>query len=229
MPYTSFLNQFPKIKYDISNSLYPESHETVTNIFIRIGIIKSVLNNISSYNVYEIDDGDTPDTLAQQVYNDAGAHWIILYANDMFDPQYDWPLPYDAFQSYIIEKYGSVETALTTVHHHEKVITRTLMPDNIVTETRFVVDAAQLTQNDLDVPYDVYFDLANTQSVETFNIDGKTLTQVTKGETIYCYDYENELNEKKRTIKVIKADYYPRIMDELRTLTGTNIPNRRLR
>lgn len=226
--YSTFLDKFPKIQYDINNSLF-HNYETVGNIFYRIGIIKNVLNNTSAYYVYEIGDEDTPELLANSVYEDPGAYWIILYANDMMDPYYDWPLNYTAFQNYIISKYGSIEAAKTTIHHYEKVITRTLTPDNVISETRFIVDKQQLTQNNLNVPYDTYDELAIIQSVETFDIDGKTITQITKGEPIYCYDYEEQLNEDKRTIKVIKADYYDQIMNELNNIITNNKPfNRRL-
>jgi hypothetical protein len=219
MIYTSFFNQFPKIKY---------GYETTTDIFIRIAVVHKTINNTASYYVYEVDDGDTPEILAEQVYGDAGANWMILYANYMFDPQFDWVLPYDAFNQFIISKYGSIEAAMSKVHHYEKVITRTLEPDNVSYETRFVVNETTLTQNDLAVPYDYYEGLidplARDQYVETFNIFGKTLTQISRGEAIDCYKYEQDLNEQKRLIKVIKSEYYLQILGELRKLTNYSEP-----
>jgi len=223
--YTPFLDKFPKIQFDINQTGYPQ-FETVTSIFFRIGVLQDVVKNIASYYVYEIDDGDTPESLAEKVYGDSGAHWVILYANNMFDPQFDWPLGYDAFKNYIIDKYGSVQWAQTNNHHYEMVITRTLQPDNIVTETRFAVNDTKLTQNELDVTFDYYEGngnnaLSRVQTVETFNIFDKTLTQVTRGEAITYYDYEDKINEDKRLIKVIKAEYYPQIMRELTNITNT--------
>ena len=229
MTYSSFFNKFPKIQYDINNNLY-SNYETVTDIFLRIGVIQKVIGNISSYYVYELDDGDTPEILAEQVYGDAGAYWMILYANNMYDPQFDWVMSYDVFNQYIINKYGSIETAKTTIHHYEKVITRTLQPDNVTWEKRIVVNEEPLTDNNLDVPYEYYangdYALAVTQYVETidFSETGQTLTQISKGEAIYCYDYEYDLNEQKRLVKVIKKEYYLQILNELDDLTKKTIP-----
>lgn len=227
LTYNSYFNKLPKIKYDINNVLLDPYHETVTNIFFRVRVIQEVLNNINSYYVVELEDGDTPEILAEKVYGDAGAGWIILIANQILDPQFDWPLNYDAFNNYIINKYGSIEAAELLVHHYDMVITRELQPDNIISETRFEVNGTKLTDNNLSVPYNYYNphfgdpgSLANVQSVETFDMDGKTITVITKGEAISTYDYEYQLNEDKRLIKIIKKEYYSQIMDEFNTLTG---------
>lgn len=141
---TPFFNSFPKIKYDINNQLYG-NYEDVTNIFHRIGVLRDVINNASSYIVYEIEEHDTPEIVAEKMYNDAGAGWIIIYANNIIDPQWDWPLNEQSFQKYIIEKYGSVENAKITNHHYEKLITRTV--DGITTETKVNLSERKLTEN----------------------------------------------------------------------------------
>lgn len=79
--------------------------ETVTDIFFRVAFIKESLKKFGAYYYYNIQDNDTPESIANKVYGDPGAHWMILYANDMYDPQFDWPLSYDAFNSYIAQKY----------------------------------------------------------------------------------------------------------------------------
>jgi len=71
---------------------------------------------------------------------------------------------------------------------------------------------------DDDIPHDFYLNLPEVQEVETFNFDGKTITQVTDREAIYAFDYEDQLNESRRTIKVIKREYYDRVMSELHNL-----------
>lgn len=293
MPYSEFYNRFPQLDYDINNQLYSR-YERVTDIFFRIGVVRDVLSNISSYYVYEIQDGDTPEILADKVYGDAGAAWMILMANYIIDPQFDWPLNYDAFGKYITGKYGSIANAKSTIHHYDKVITRTDSESGVVTETRFEINYDSLTNGVLklnlpnqgdyliteqvfvgeslanntfygevvawsntdniitlantrgsvsegnilvgyfynllgvvdeivepNVPFDYYLSLPETQGFETFNIDGKTVTQVTRRESISNYDWEEQMNESKRTIKIIKSEYYSRIMGELRNIVGT--------
>lgn len=266
--YTSYFDKIPKLKYDINRSLVNPRYETVTNIFFRVKYLEEVLNNISSYYTVELSDGDTPEILAEKVYGDPGAFWMITMANKMIDPQWDWPLDYKEFQKYIIGKYGSIENAQTTTHHYEMVITRTVNPDNIVTERRYIVNGEKFTDNNLTVPYNYYFpsvilegvlvdntsikadstnytvdsgideqdpgefglqpgSLAFTQYVNNYNIDGKTINEIIKGEAINTYDYETDLNESKRLIKIIKKEYYARVMKEFDSLTSFRSPYQR--
>lgn len=104
MSYTPFLGKFPKIKYKPDNSIYGPT-ENVTDIFFRIGVVQQTINNASSFYLYLVNEGDTPEVLAEKIYGDPGAFWMILYANYLFDPQFDWPLNTDEFPKYISEKY----------------------------------------------------------------------------------------------------------------------------
>lgn len=200
--YTSFFDKFPKVKYDIDRNSNYSTRETITNIFFRIGAIRETMDNAKVYDYYDIEDGDTPESLAEKFYGDAGAGWIILMSNYRMDPQFDWPLEYLQFLEYIKSKYGSVSASKAAIHHHEKVITRT---DNFGNKTieRLVVGSETITQTD-----------------ESYNIDGKTVHENIEGNVVYCYDYENDLNESKRRIKVIKPEYYRDIMIEFNKFTG---------
>lgn len=159
-----FFASFPKISYDINNvlALTAGPHETLTDVFFRIGIIKNILNDISSYYVYEVLDSDTPEILAEKVYSDSGVGWIIIYANKIVDPLFDWPLNYDAFRKMIIDKYGSIEGAQTTTHHCEKVIRRYNTFYDVTTESRFVIDNIRLTETPPSVPYSYYTPYTST-------------------------------------------------------------------
>ena len=155
---SKFLDTFPKLEYDINNTntITQGPHETVTDIFFRFGIVKSIVSNASAYYVYDVQESDTPELLAEQIYNDSGAAWIIIYANKIIDPLFDWPLNYDAFQKMIKDKYGSVENAQTTTHHCGKVVTRVNEFFGTTSVTRFVVDQTRQTLQPLHVPYNYY-------------------------------------------------------------------------
>lgn len=214
-----FFNRFPLIAYDIAGNQY-SNYQSATNIFYRLGFLREILGNISAYYEFIVSDTMTPEILAETIYGDPEAHWIILLTNNIVDAQYEWPLKSDVFNKYIVDKYGSVATAQTRIHHYEKVIQREESSSGITTETRFVINEDKLTDNDLTVPYDYYDGLAETQSVETFNLqDDTTVVQISFREAITCYDYENDLNEKKRNIKLIKPEYYGQIRAEFDRLT----------
>ncbi len=237
LTYSSYFDRLPNIRYDINHTKIGAKYETVTNIFFRVRVIQEVLDNINSYYVVEIEDGETPEILAEKAYGDPGGNWVITIANNIIDPQWEWPLNYDEFQNYIIGKYGSIANAKTTVHHYEMVVTRTIQPDNITTEHRYTVNKEKLTNNNLVVPYNYYlphvsedFDegttelqpgsLATHEFYNAYNIGGKTIIETINGSYVDCYDYEESVNEQRRLIKVIKQQYYGQIQSEFTKLTG---------
>jgi hypothetical protein len=214
----SFFGKFPTVAYDINRGDF-SNFEISTNIFFRLAMVKEVINNISAYYEYIIRDGDTPENLADKIYGDPQAHWIILMANNIVDPQYDWPLDKPSFLNYIRNKYELISIAKTQTHHFEKVIRREESRSGIVTETRFVIDENEYVETN-DVPHDTYNSLPETQSVETFDIgDGSTVTQIIFRERVSYWDWEVAENEKKRPIKIIKKEYYGNIIEEFNLLT----------
>lgn len=392
MPYSKFLGLFPKVEYNINNDLYG-TKEKVTDIFFRVAFIKETLKDIASYYVYEVQDGDSPEVLAELVYGDPGAHWMILYANDIQDPQFDWYMDYSTFQRYVAEKYrpyvansvietvivdnagegysngyisfeggsgvnanarivvdgsgsisnvvinnlgnsyffeeqvianvshlGGVNAAITvtlttptdqqvlnytqsTTHHYEKVVERTDTFSSVPQETRFTVNKNTLTngviyvtttgdfqvgemayigdlgvgnkmyganiqfsgtvqqwQNsnghlvlanttgDLvlyntikgnisqteanvartsfdDKPFEYFENLAQMayyQKINFDNISAYAITQITRTRATSIYDWEEERNEDRRFIRVIKAEYYPKVKQELNDILEKN-------
>ena len=238
----NFFNLFPKVRYTNSNSKYPE-YQLVTDILFRTAIIKDVLTNSSSYIRYVVRDGDTPDILAAKVYNDPEAHWLILYANDMVDPQFDWPMTNSVFPKYIADKYRAPAEAdlgrtledyevvswaqdttnPASVHHYEKITKQVNDAAQTTNEVRLIINKSKLTDNDLTVPYDYYDILAEEQDVTPINleIDGQTIIETVYRRAVTFYDYEEELNEERRNIRIIKKEYYPQIIEEFRALTNT--------
>lgn len=251
---SKFFEFFPRVPYDIDKKQLSD-YQIVTNITFRVGIIKDVLNQAAAYYYYTIKDGETPEIIAENVYKDPEAHWIILYANDIYDAQYDWPLSGRAFRNYLVNKYRSQAannlnisantitdtqiiswtqntTSANSVHHYEKQIIRYNQTDDVTLEIRYEVNGTNLTSVYssalANVPYEFYTSantsdpraLEFTQAVQVINVGGKTVVETSKGLAITYYDYETQLNEDKRLIKIIKPGYFPQIMKELRTLTG---------
>lgn len=245
-----YLDSFPRIDYSIGEE--KNITENVTNIFRRYAILRDIISNTTAYVLYEVEDGDTPEILAEKFYNDAGAGWIIMYANKIIDPQFDWPLSENNFRKYIIEKYGSVAAAQTSYHHYEKIV-ETTVGDQTYTRT-YLVNKERLTENALDVPYTYYtpysnnyFLTADTSLITTDNvyftvdhsnhfshddtslpeyysydahdINDTTVYMNTYGKAVSNYDYELQMNDNKRYIKVIKSQYYDQIMYEFKVLT----------
>jgi Base plate wedge protein 53 len=251
--HTPFFDFFPKVPYDINRSQYP-TYDFATNIFFRLAIIKDILNNTSSYFIYDIDGNDTPEIVAEKVYGDSGANWIVIYANQILDPQFDWVMDDQTFNKYLIHKYGSVEAAQTTAHHYEKVVETTV--NGYTTTSSHVIDRSRKSTNIPTVPYETFSDFLDEFSVDatfytvdatdmtidttiysealvhgsindevnktynTYNINGQTVDEVSYARMVTCYDYEAEINDSRRQIKVIKNTYYNQIMQEFKNFVG---------
>ena len=74
-----------------------------------------VVQNLSLYDTYDVMEGETPESIADDVYGDAELHWIICLANDIIDRFHDWPMTTPQFLSFIDDKY----TNPNGVHHYE--------------------------------------------------------------------------------------------------------------
>lgn len=147
---SNFFDKFPKIPYNISGDKLG-NYQAVTNILFRFGFLRDVINNVSAYESYEIQEGDTPEILAHKYYGGSEAYWLILYANDIYDPQYDWPLDRRSFVNYIDGKYGSTANAQAQIHHYEKVVGRQVENTQEFFFDKYEIDYTPVTITIIDV------------------------------------------------------------------------------
>jgi len=110
----AYFNYFPEIVYDIRGKKDNVRLDAVTNILVRARK-KLEITNASLFEQYFIRDGDRADTIAHKIYDDSTLHWLIMYANYMTNPYYDWPMTYFDLQKYIAKKYDNPNG----VHHYE--------------------------------------------------------------------------------------------------------------
>lgn len=89
--------------------------KTVTNILKRAAIRDVVKDNLAIYTKYIIKSGETPESVAFNVYGDAELHWVILLTNDIYDRYHQWPMNVNQFLAYVNEKY----TNPNATHHYE--------------------------------------------------------------------------------------------------------------
>jgi len=203
----TYFDQLPNMFYDLSG--ISTTNPIITkNILARAKIRETLKNASLIYYTYNIKDTDTPEIIADKYYGNPNRHWIVLIANNIVDPQYDWPMPYRIFDNFIVNKYGSLSSAKTTVHHYNKIITKVDSFTGFITETKYEIDA------------DTYASLPATTN-EVFNLTGGgTVTITTTKEAITQYSYEDSLNESKRVIKIIDKVYASQIENELENIFG---------
>ena len=146
------------------------------------------MNDIVQYFPYSIPEAERPDITSYNVYGDVKFTWLIFLINDIIDPIYDWPLATRDFVNFIKDKYGSITVAKNTVHHYEQIV-RTRV------EATGTTDAIPVAKIEIDVT--------------TYN----ALAAADK-DIVYCYNWETDVNEAKRDIKLIDALYVGDIMSE---------------
>lgn len=112
-----YFRPFPKTKYTLDNGL---SYQQVQDIFRRVVIQYVTKTQDTYFRLYDIKDGETPDIVAAKLYNNSNLHWIILHANEIIDPRYEWCLSQADLLEYVKERYGSGNVHAT--HHYEWVL-----------------------------------------------------------------------------------------------------------
>ena len=110
----AYFNYFPTTVYDVRGDKNNVRIDRVTNVLVRARK-KLEITNAAFFEQYFIRDSDRADTLAYQYYGDSTLHWLIMYANYMTNPYYDWPLTYFDLQRYVAKKYDNING----IHHYE--------------------------------------------------------------------------------------------------------------
>ena len=104
--------------------------------------------------------------------------------NEIDDPIFGWPIFNYDFDQYIVGKYGSISSAQSTVHEYRKILTqKTVKFDGTIQDERYVVVDAT-----------------------TYATLGESVRQ-----SVSKYDWEDEVNEKKRKIKILHERYLSNI------------------
>jgi len=176
-----------------------------TNLMARNSIIPSLFNTPLLFYSYDIQDSDTPELIAYKYYGYIERFWLVLFSNQILDPQWEWPLNYSTFNKYLEQKYTDVD--IMGLHNYQKTITTTDNTSGTSSSEIFEIDE------------DTYNTLI--ESTETYNIpnDSSVTVSVTK-QIINNYTYEFNLNESKRNIKLINKNYVEQIEKEAQRLMG---------
>lgn len=190
---SEYFTNLPIITYDLDRTK-PSTEYLAIDIFRRNFVREKVLSNVFSYYPYQVQEGERPDTLAHMYYGSTDFMWLILYANNIFDVHYEWPLFGKQFENLVIKKYGSVSSATTTVHHYEQILR---------TEVAATADTERILEKTVHVDKTTYDNLPAS--------DRKSISN---------FDYEILENEQKRNIVLIEDTYAQQILEESRTIYG---------
>jgi hypothetical protein len=198
-----YFDTLPKIiKTDAKGNSY-----LLTNILARANLLQNFLTSPAIYYEYDIQDGDTPEIIAHKYYGDVYRYWVVLFANQIIDPQWEWPMSGVVFESYIDNKYTLASPSvnpLTTVHHYEKQIDTLDISTNITTTNKIAI--SQTTYNSL------------TTGTTNYSLATGTVKVTISKNLINIYNYELQLNEDKRSIKILKNNYVGQLEKQFKSL-----------
>ena len=107
-----YFHNFPKIDYDVTGD---NETNQIQDIITRIAIRKGIRDRNALFPKYNIEDGETPEMIADIFYDQPQYHWIVLMMNKMFSRYYDWPLSNRELQAYTLDKYSNINDR----HHYE--------------------------------------------------------------------------------------------------------------
>ena len=205
-----YFNTLPKI-------LTPDQNGNLillTNILTRAKLLEELQNNPMLFYTYAIQEGDTPEIVADKYYGDPNRFWLVTYSNQILDPLWDWPLQQQQFLDYIDSKYAAqaeaedmtpFEYTNTTVHTYEKIVETLDSETQTTSINKITVD--ETTYNSL------------TPSSNTFQLpNGFYCTITTTKSTVTIFDYEYNLNESKRNIRILNDSYASQMEQTFQTV-----------
>lgn len=100
-----YFDKFPKVLYDYNINGKLE-YKVVTDITRNVRVINNILNNITLYDEYIMQDGETPEIVADKFYGSPQYHWVVMLTNNRYDYIDDFVLPIYEFEKFVEAKYG---------------------------------------------------------------------------------------------------------------------------
>jgi len=171
----------------------------VKNLFRRGKIREDIFNTVIYFDKYSIKGDDRPDNVAFEIYGNSEFDWVVLLSNNIINIRDEWPLDDISFEKYISAKYTYIQRF---EHHHYE--TKEIKDS----ENRLIRESGMIISVD---SYDNYsFSYFNGVQIVT---ESKTsLVPVTN------YAYEVNLNEKKRSIFLLKPQFLSTVTQDLKNI-----------
>jgi len=187
VPNFEYVNRLPDAKIG--------DYNIVKNFFKRGKLREDIFQDLSFFTKYQVEGDDRPDNVAFKVYGDSNLDWLILIANNVVNIQTEWPLPQNDFDRFVLDKYGDYETLYSGIHHYET--TEVTNSQGVV-----IVPAGLQVQSDYTVTYYDYF-------IDSLVTVRDAVIPVTN------YEYEENIENNKRNIFVLKPAYISVALDDL--------------
>ena len=242
-----YFKEFPKFLYDFKQPDGTTEFSLVRDITRNVRFRKDILENVTLYDEYDMQDGETPEIVAEKVYGNPKYHWVIMLANQRYDYVEDFPKDETTLVKDIETVFNKPFT-ITSWSYSGTTITATLKNHGLLSSPTTTVKFTGATSTS-NSPNGKYYTITSvTDDTFTFTADsaptgdaGGTITVNTTGRENYidhyidndgyyrdsdypgvnsvtcAQDYRNK-NEAKRRIKLIGAEALQTILKNFREL-----------
>lgn len=192
----------------------------VKDIALNVRVRKEILENITLYDEYDIEDNETFEIISEKLYGRPDYHWTIMLLNQRFDYRTDFPMNSEQLLAYCEEKYGA-----NNVYNQNIIFGQPNYQDrNGNTVTKLPLDQFRALY-----PYTSYQDFLNKNPTSTFTeIDYRLAYKYDDYDqysdrfiVVTNYDYEYSINESKRRIKVLNPTAVSKAVSDIQRLIGS--------
>jgi hypothetical protein len=240
-----YFANFPKIVYDFDLSKGTD-YRVVTDITRNVRVRKQILENITLYDYYDIAEGETPEIISEKIYGTPYYHWVIMLVNQRYDYVNDFPLSQLELDSYIDEKYGVkkyhvhdykvdgfIKEGVNTLVLRDSAIdgggigemTVGKVLTSVTNGYEARIDDIIVESDNINVTIEVSLRTGKFAPNETVKIrDENTYAEVVscvvpaQYTTTSNYDYEFNLNESKRRIKIVDPALVEQLVKEFKDI-----------
>ena len=187
---SNYFRKLPNLDYPslLKNRESIVDYVQTKNLFRRVKIREDLFANFMQFDKYEIVGDERPDNVSEKVYGRDDLDWVVLLSNNIVDINNEWPLSQLQLNRFLSDKYTPQE--LVSIHHYETLELR----DN---KNQLILPAGLVVDENFNLEYLSGGQIKSTNSL----VEGRPVRAVT------FFDYENDLNEQKRNINVIKKDF----------------------
>lgn len=210
-----FFSLLPNIEFSQQRNKYRFTEQdfiVAKNIFRQFPVDNSAYAT-DLFAEFLVKEGARPDYIAELLYNNSGYDWVILLTNKVINLYNDWPLSSKEFENYVFDKY---ENPLEIKHWQTIEVKNDL---GEIVQPKGIIVYYDPTDPD---SYTLKYVKSYNPLVEEIETGNNVL------ESVSYYEYEQEVNEKKRIIQILKPTYLQQFVKLFKVSTGY-LPSDQLR
>lgn len=178
------IKNLPNINYNFAIEDETEKNVIIPDILVRLRFKPTDTQNNMMFFDYTMVEGDTPEIISHKFYGTMDHHWVIMFINEKYDYISDFPMSDIALEEFTKKKYGIDK--VYDIHHYE--------------------DANGSWCGEY------YYDFKNEHAKQPTGADAlkpiwNSDNLKVPAKAVTNLEYESELNERKRFIRLIKPNY----------------------